>query len=53
MRCPICGAEMTLHEGEDEKSDGRIYPYAHYLCPSGHVVHDYEDEFVWPEEKTP
>lgn len=53
MKCPKCSAIMNsaahYREGEDEKSDGRMYPYALWICECGHVTHEYDDDFKYVE----
>ena len=52
MECDQCKLKMIYYEGEDEKSDGILYPYAYWWCPTcNKEVWDYEDEFEYPKEK--
>lgn len=39
------------HVGEDEKSDGNLYPYAYWICHSCDTeVHDWQDEYEPPTD---
>lgn len=53
MHCPVCQKALGREEyntGEDEKSDGKLYPYAYWLCGAcGTQVNDFDDEFEYPE----
>ena len=51
MKCPKCSAPMTFFEGEDEFGTNELYPYHEWRCSTcSHVVHDYDDEFEYPED---
>lgn len=53
MHCPACQKALgreEYHTGEDEKSDGNLYPYAYWLCGACDTqINDYDDEFEYPE----
>lgn len=55
MKCPKCAAAMTLYEGLDEKSDGSRMAFMNWECPTSvdHTIHDWEDDFEWPQEEKP
>jgi hypothetical protein len=53
MHCPSCDKLLGRDEyyaGEDEKSDGNLYPYAYWICRACETqIHDWEDEFEYAE----
>ena len=51
VSCPKCGSKMRYYEGEDEGSGDVLFNYLQLECKScDHVVHDWNDDFVWPDD---
>jgi hypothetical protein len=52
MECPDCHEEMRFVEAVAEGAGDVLMPYSYYWCSCGYEIHDYEDEFEWPEDES-